>query len=252
MTTYRDVYYIFDDPIPFKSLLLYPIRMKDYLMFMAYSDCLTIDKNSIPDTKVIGMSYLEYILSGSTTENLWVGKLDRILRLCLNDKDGKRDIKYGYDENQKIFISIDGEKINGSDFDELKEIICEQQAIELEDYTIQKEVRDALKKAQEFKNRSSGAKMAGLEDQILCLVASTAMSVEDVSGLTIRKFTKLLERVDAKLHYEIYLAASMSGMVTFKDTSFIKHWMSDLSDKGKINSNLIDRDSIDSKLSGGK
>jgi hypothetical protein len=247
----RDIFYIFDDPIPFKKFLLYPVKMRNYLMFMAYSECLTIDKNSIPDVKIIGMSYLEYILSYSTMENLWVGKLDRILRMCLDDKENKLDIKYGYDENKKIFISIDGEIINGSDFDELKEIICEQQALELEDYTVQKEVRDALRKAQEFKNRSSGAKMAGLEDQILCLVSSTAMSVKDISELTIRKFTKLLSRVDAKLHYEIYLAASMSGMVTFKDKSFIKHWMSDLA-KDKISSNLISKESVEKKLSNTK
>lgn len=247
----RDVFYIFDEPVPFKDFLFYPVRMKDYLMFMAYSECLTIDKNSIPDANIIGMSYLEYILSYSTMENLWVGKLDRILRMCLNDKDGKLIIQYGYDENKKIFIDIDGKTINSSEFDEVKEIICEQQDLELEDYTIQKEVRDALKKAQEFKNRSNGSKMAGLEDQILCLVASTAMSVEDIGKLTIRKFTKLLSRVDAKLHYEIYLAASMSGMVTFKDKSFIKHWMSDLT-KNELDGNLISKESVEQKLSNTK
>ncbi len=37
-----------------------------------------------------------------------------------------------------------------------------------------------------------------------------------------------MARMNNLIHYKIYLAASMSGMVEFKDKSFIKHWMANL------------------------
>lgn len=249
--SYRDIYYVFDKPVPFKEgkLLFYPIRMENYLEFMAFSECLTIDKNSIPDAKIISMSYLGYLMEYTTMDNLWIAKLDRILRLSLNDKDNSLDIKYGYNDSNKPVIMIGDFSIDGGMFDEVVDIICEQNMIEKEDYSISKEVRDALKSARDFRNRG-GAKMAGLEDQIAALISSTSLTVDDVSNLTIRKFTKIIERLDAKLHYQIYLAASMSGMVTFKDTSFIKHWLSDLSEKDKFGGNAVESKTIEGKLSG--
>lgn len=246
---YRDIFYIFDNPVPFKTLLFYPVRMTDYMEFATFSECLTIDKNSIPDAKVISMSYLDYLIFYSTSENLWIAKLDRLLRICLKLGKKQSDITYMKDDKDRAYLVIKGEIIKSDDFDEIVDIICEQNLVEREDYTIDKTVRDALKEAEEFKNRSGNNKMGGLEDQILCLVASTSLTVEDISNLTIRKFMKLLERVDLKLHYAIYLSATMSGMVTFKDTSFIKHWMSDLK-KDKLNPNLVSKDSIEKKLNG--
>ena len=84
-----------------------------------------------------------------------------------------------------------------------------------------------MREANEIRSRE-GTKMASLEDQMICVLISTNMSLQDIYSLSIRKFVKILERVDALLHYKIYLSASMSGFVEFKDKSFIKHWMSDL------------------------
>ena len=51
----------FDEPIPYKELLIYPVTMKDYLEFHWLVSCLLIDKNSIPDINVISMSYLRFL-----------------------------------------------------------------------------------------------------------------------------------------------------------------------------------------------
>lgn len=255
ITKYRDIFYIFDKPVPYGKLFFHPVRMQDYIEFFSFSDCLTIDKNSISDIKDIEnitMSYLEYMMKYDDSKNVLLGKLDRILRIVLNDKDNSLIIRYYKKTNEnKALIIVDDVEIDSDMFDEIKTIICEQNMVELEDYTISKEVRDALREARNFKNKG-GNKMGGLEDQILCLVSSTSMKVEDISNLTVRKFIKLLQRVDNKLHYEIYLAASMSGMVEFKDKSFIKHWMSDLDDKKGLDENLISKESVENKLSGKK
>ena len=63
---------------------------------------------------------------------------------------------------------------------------------------------------------------------MISLSVATGISMNNIYEMSIRKFRKSIERVDHKLHYEIYLAASMSGFVEFKNKDAIKHWMADL------------------------
>ena len=59
--------------------------------------------------------------------------------------------------------------------------------------------------------------MASFEDQMICVLISTNLSLDDIYNLTIRKFIKIIQRVELKMHYQIYLQASLSGFVEFKD-----------------------------------
>ena len=236
--------YIYDEPIKYKNLIIYPATVKDYIKFYFFSECLTLDKNSISDVKIISMTYLDYLYSVDTVENQYVAFLDALLRLVIRKPNA--EIRYGRNQKNKPIFIVDGDEYNSSDFEEIRQIICEYNMVELPDETIQKEIRDNMKKAQELRSKSSG-KMASLEDQIVCVMISSNLNLEQIYGLSIRKFSKILERADAKLHYEIYLSASMSGMVEFKDKSFIKHWMSDLT-KPKLD--LVPFEKIQDTMSG--
>jgi hypothetical protein len=216
--------YIFDIPIEYKGLVFYPGLVKDYIPVFYFSDCLTMDKNSIPDVKIISMTYLDYMYSESTKDKPYLSFFDALLRIILRKPNM---VSRYYRNNGRSYFEIDGQEYNSTDFDEIKKIITEYNCIDVPDEMIQKEIRDADKKAKEMRSRNSG-KMASLEDQIVCVLISSGLSLEEISNLSIRKFIKILERADAKLHYEIYLSASLSGMVEFKDKSFIKHWLSDI------------------------
>jgi len=247
-----ETYYMYDEPVKYKNLTIHPALVKDYFKFFYFADCFTLDKNSINDAKVISMSYLDYMYEegayyeyvefiNSSDEKIdyisyvnnkygeerkpLVAFFDAIMRIVTRDENIK--ISYGKNKKNKPVIVVNDEEYNSSDFDEIKNIICEYNTVELPDDTIQKEIRDNMKKARELRSRSN-IKMASLEDQIICILISSSLSLDNIYNLPIRKFVKILERVDATLHYKIYLAASMSGMVEFKDKSFIKHWMSDL------------------------
>lgn len=243
-TSKYEIFYIYDEPVKYKNLTLYPATIRDYLRFYFFSECLTLDKNSISDAKIISMTYLDYMYSVSTEENPYVAYFDALLRILTKNKDLKT--KYGRNQKNKPIFIVGEDEYNSSDFDEIKQIICEYNMVELPDETIQKEIRDNMKKAQELRRKSSG-KMASLEDQIICVMISTNLTLEKIYDLSIRKFSKILERADLKLHYEIYLSASMSGMVEFKDKSFIKHWMSDLT---KTKLDLVPFEQIQDTMSG--
>ena len=238
----------FDEPIPYKELLIYPVTMKDYLEFHWLVSCLLIDKNSIPDINVISMSYLRFLYyNAANNDEPYVYMVKMLLCMVLHI-DFNEEMNFYVDENDKAFFKVRGIAYSGSDFDEIVKIIFEQNCITPIDNTIQKEVRDALEKAEEFKMQQTKQKMCSLEEQMICVLISTPLKLEDIYKLTIRKFEKILQRVDAKLHYQIYLNASMSGMVKFKDESVIQHWMNDLTKDDRYSDVKVDMDTMRNKI----
>ena len=107
-----------------------------------------------------------------------------------------------------------------------------------------------MAKAKEIRMQQSKKKMGSLEDQIICVLISTPLKLQDVYELAIRKFEKVLQRVDAKLHYQVYLTASMSGFVKFEDKDAIKHWMSDFTPTDYYEDVKVDMEEMKNKIDG--
>lgn len=242
-----DVYLFTDKPIPYNDLLFYPVKVKDYVEFLWYVDCLLLDKNAIPDIKVISMNYLEFLFYLADEGDLiHLNKLMSLLCMVLDIKFD--DIKL-YIRDNKPYISIKGIEYDNKAILEMKKIILLQNDIDDIDETIQKELRDEFRKAEELKARLSGVKPGTFEDDILCLMAAMpGLTLNDIYEMPARKFKKALKRADHKLHYEIYLAASMSGMVTFKDKNAIKHWMCSLDEKDKYKNVTMGLDELQNKI----
>lgn len=227
-----DAYLFTDRPIPYKDLLFYPVIVKNYMDFLWYVECLLIDKNAIPDIKVISMSYLEFLFYlADNGEPIHIQKLVALLCMVLNIETNSIKL---YRRDSIPYISINDIEYDNKDLLEIKKIIFLQNDIDDIDETIQKELRDSFRQAEELKAKLSGVKPGTFEDNIICLMAAMpGLTLNDIYNMPVRKFNKALKRADHKLHYEIYLAASMSGMVTFKDKNAIKHWMSNLDETDK-------------------
>lgn len=249
-------YTTYDLVIPYKKLLFYPVVVKDYMMFSFCSKCLTVDKNVI-DTSFISMTDLEYLYYGTLkdTENtpylMW---FDRLLGLSLRDDKSFDDIgesikRYNVDDNGKPFFIINGERYNSRDYKEIRLILSEQNLIELPDRTISKEVRDSLEEAREYKNRVQGSEPCSFEDYMISLSIATGWTLDYIYSMSARKFIKSVKRADNLIHYKIYLAASMSGMVEFKDKSFIKHWLTNLETKDSFSDVSIGLEETKDKIS---
>ena len=250
-------YTTFDLPVPYRNIMLHPISVKDYMFFNACAQCFSLDKNSIPDPKIIMMSNLEYIYytaQESSEIKPFLVWFDRMLSLCLKDDASFLDVnesikRYGYDERGKPIFTIGEETYTSKDFEELKSIISEQNLYDLPDENISKEVRESLEKAQEYKNKVSGTKPGTLEDYIVSLSGVTGWSFDYIYNMSVRKFIIAIRRFDNLIHYKIYLTASMSGMVEFKDKSFIKHWLTNLEEKDKYGNVSMDLDEVQDKIS---
>lgn len=280
-----DDYYIYDDPIPYitelskkylnqlekefnnlpfneenklkfnelqqefekQILYIYPVKMKDYIRFYTCVNCIMLQKNKIPDPKIISMSYLDflfYLIENDPNSVFYSMMLCDLINLCCRVESD--NIKYIRDTNNKINLILDIKQEDGSiisltinkkDFDCIKNIILYQNLPDYNDTYIDPKVEQALEEANEFINRHK-KQVCSLEDQIICVLISTPLNIQQIKNLSIRKFIKILQRVDYKMHYEIYKTASMSGFVTFKEE--IDHWMSEISNKNRFADTIVD------------
>jgi len=252
-----DRYLIFDDPVPYKKLLFYPVKIRDYMDFLYLASCLMFEKNSIKDPimaiKAISMSYLEYLFSISNlkspdpNEN-FILLLDALLRLVLNKKDIKID--YLTDNNGKPIIVIDDEIYDGQDFKEIRELISQQNLMPLPDELTQKEVREAIEKAREWKEKRNKTKTASFEEQLLAISLYSGWELDKIYNMTVRKFIMAVQRANHMIMSNIYLTASMSGFVEFKDKSILKGWLADLNEENKYSDVVISLDSVNGTVSG--
>lgn len=238
MSSFRDIYYTFDKPIPHKGLLIYPIKIQDYYEFLYCIPCLMLEKNSIKDPQVaikaISMSYLKYMYEVSSQENNYIQLFDGLLRLVLAIKNEEKTIKYDYEKDGNPYFMIDNKKYYSDDFDEIRQIISEQNMIDLPDERIQKNVRDALEEARRFKQRLNKNKMASFEEQIMALATYTGWSLEEIYNMTYRKFILAIRRANQIIMSNIYLSASMNGFVSFKNNKdVLKSWISDVGEEDK-------------------
>jgi len=106
----NDVSYIYDEPARYKDLLIYPITVDKNEEFIRFVDCLLIDKNSIPDVKIISMSYLDYIIQYTDENNFYYQKLLELLNMCVKPNYGIKTISEEeaitrYNSGEEIIVS---------------------------------------------------------------------------------------------------------------------------------------------------
>lgn len=236
-----------DRPIPYKELVFYPITVKDYYEFLWCVECLLIDKNAIPDIQVISMPYFQFLFYlADNGEAIHLAKL--LSLLVMTTKLQSDDFKIITD-NGRSKLLVNNVEYDSNDFTNIKKIILLQNDIDDIDETIEKELRDELARAEILRAKMSGMKPATFEEQIICLMtALPGLSLDSIYDMPVRKFNRALKRADHKLHYEIYLSASMSGMVTFKDQNAIKHWMIGLEEDNKYKDVTMGVDELHNKV----
>ena len=251
-----DRYLIFDDPIPYKDLLLYPVKIRDYMLLLTLASCLMLEKNSIRDpvlaVKAISMSYLEYLFFVANPENQLISLFAGLLGLVLGKKEDKDFIiNYWFDKNGKPFFKIDSTIYNSDDFDQIREIIAEQNGLELPNEKIQKDVRDKMEEARRFKQRMNKSKSASFEEQIVALSLYSGIDLEKLYNITVRKFVMMIRRTNHMIMSNIYLTASMSGFVTFKSKDILRPWIADLEEEDKYSDVKIDLEDMKKKINSG-
>lgn len=241
---------IYNKPIKYRNIILYPVTMNDIVAFQALSSSITVRKNSIfHEKKIIKMTYLDFLLYCLGNEELEaqykiIGLSQyfiyaiQLLQLCCKDTDVKLNQKTGQ-------IIINEEIITPEIFDDLRRIIIIQNDIDFDiDEFLNYDTEQRLLKAQ--KDLDKNKDKSNIEDYIDSLVIAMQTTEDKIMNMTIRKFWRYIKRYKLHENYTIMRTGECSGMVSFKEP--IKHWMVSLEDDDKYKHLKADENEIRGKL----
>lgn len=220
-----------DEPVPYKELSIYPVKVRQYPDFATCYGILTIDKNATPDVSVIQMSYLDFLLnvicknetvlngtSGITVGNFQEQRLSFLLQICFNAKPDELQVKKN--EKGRNTLVIQGVEINSSEFDEISKIISFQNITDYYDEYIDPEMKKSIEEYYALKNKD--LTMPTLEQKIAVVILLTGLSKQQILDMTYREFDSVFHYGIAKQEYELMRGGEFSGAEFDKP---VKHWV---------------------------
>lgn len=246
-------YLLFNEAIRYdEHITLYPIKMKDILLFQQCQMALTLRKDSIfREKEIIKMQYLDFIKYACRNNELaekykmpllpiYYDLILKLLQIICGD-----DAVITFNQNTLDF-AINDEFITNEKFDDLRKIIMVQNDIDFDiDEFMNIDTIKALEKAREFEAKKNKEK-ADIEDYIDSLIIDLKVTEEYVSNLTVRKFWRYIKRINKHEEYQSCRSAQMTGMVTFKEP--IQHWMTSIEVTDKYKGLKADEDELRSKI----
>lgn len=226
-------YLPFDEPIPYKDLLISPIKLKDSHEIQNILSILQLDKNNLGHIEFISMSKLRFILIMICDSEEYQTELysllykalsipnDNIIEIYIDDTQeylviGKKvDEVHGHD----IIDEHNGIKITSEDFDEIIRIILYQNILDYSDKYIDPDVRKATEEYYRLKNKN--AVKVSLEHKVNCVQFKTGMTRTAIGNLSIRNFYQLFNILVDESDYLAVKFAEYNG-VKFKTP--IENW----------------------------
>lgn len=194
--------FYFDEPVKYKLnenqfIDIYPVNLKESEYFLSSIDILKIDKNSLPDIKIIQMSYLQFLYEYQLKTAIDKQKLFNILHICLKltspllipDNNGRIVL---IDEKQKVVI-------NAKQFDDIKRIILYQNIIDYDDEYVNPEFQKNIQASAMLKNRNVEA--PNLERRMAIITAHTGISKKEQMDMTYRSHSLLFQEVYEETEY---------------------------------------------------
>lgn len=201
---YRKAYFYFDSPAEYKikdkTLLIYPIIVKNSEIFLSSLSVISIDKNSTDSVEIIQMSYLDFIYKVLFQEQMNISKFLNILKYCLHIEN--EAIEIGYDVNNKPFLrDKDSDiEIKSKDFENIRRIIMYQNLIHYDDEYINPEIKQMMNEVDAVKN--AGIELPSIERRMAIITAHCGISKQEQMNMTYRSHSLLFEEVYGEVEFE--------------------------------------------------
>ena len=241
---------IYNKPFPYsETITLYPVTMKDILLFQTLSQSITIRKDSIfHNKKIIKMPYLDFLIyafgNKELEEQYHIPYLSQyylyaiqLLQLCCKDAEITTD--------QIGNLYINKSLITPEIFDDLRRIIIIQNEIDFNmDEFLNYDTEQRLQKAETAQNHKKDK--VTIEDYIDSLIIAMNTTEHQILNMTIRKFWRYIKRYQLHENYTIAKTGECSGMVSFKEP--IRYWMVSLEKYDKYKYLKTDENELKGKI----
>lgn len=228
------------DPYNYKGVLIYPVQMKYNENFYQYIHCLLIEKNKIPDIRVIKMSYLRFLFElshGKKDYLIYWRYLKKLLILVFRYKF------HFLSDGNKFFIKVGNKILTEKDFEDIRKIICKQNLIVLNEDLLSPEVERAIDEARVFMAKKETP--STIEENVLSFFAATGYEPDKIKNLTIYIFNKTMQRLNLLKSWEVYLYPSLKG----GKGDNIKHWLSHIPESGLYDDVTMTEEDFNKKTS---
>lgn len=235
-------------PQKYKDIYIYPIKLIDEKYYSIMCKLLAYPKNSIQDKDIMKASYLSFVINvlyqheievqkESNIHNEIVDFLKHITKMDChinyifrnNSPKSMNDIKYTL-----IFSDEKGTeyKISENEFDEIREIILEQNSLSL-DY-----INEFNPDLEEKLNKIADKSPMTFEESLFAFCDVCGISINDINGYTYYQFNKHYERTRLRFEFETFKPLEVSGQIKLK-TGEIKHWLSHMPKRTRYSDILI-------------
>ena len=248
IAAYVERYRTFDEPVPFNGLLIYPIKVRDYFKFITCVDVLRIEKNKIPDIEIIQMSYLSFVLRLIMEEDMYKQYFIEICKLCFHAETGEKFMVERFDQDQILYrkngdveifyingynikfiqqgtnvvFYINDTAINGSEFDEIIDIICYLNFPNYDNEEMSEDFKRVMEEYYTLKNKN--IKPPTLEEQIIAVMGQTGMSKNELINETVYTLQAMVDSLISKTDYMVQHMYRSHAM-TDKKLPDIEHWL---------------------------
>lgn len=198
---YRKAYFYFDLPVEYKikdkTLLIYPIAVKDSEIFLSSASVLSIDKNASDSVEIIQMSYLAFIYNILFQDEINISKFANILKYCLHVEKPY----IGFDDNSRPYLKVNDDiSIGTKDFDNIRRIIMYQNLVHYDDEYINPEIKKMMDEVDAVKN--AGIEPPSIERRMAIITAHCGISKQEQMNMTYRSHSLLFEEVYGEVEFE--------------------------------------------------
>jgi len=235
-------------PQEYKGIKIYPIKLKDLKYQNLFYTIFMQPKNYIPEKEIIKMAYLKFLLYYiSSSMGIEIKKMNEDLVDFLQYITKCDNISFWVKElpNKNSFTiawNIDDANFTENDFDNIREIVLEQNGFSIE--YVEGYIQD-LEESLAFMNRYATERT--LQDDVFTLCALANKSVIDFEDYTLHQFKHHLERMMLLEDYRLYNPLVVSGQVTLKHGK-IEHYFKHIPKAGRYDSLIFSKDKFDDQF----
>lgn len=212
------------NPEEWNGLTVYPVRMRDYPVFLSVKDCIAASQQDWP-YPWCAVKYLDGLFGMGMLPQL-MGMLQLALQL---DAGGSIFLRTQEDKLCALQVTQGNvhAEITPKNFGTLRELIARQNGLELPDETVNSELLEAEKIA----GAAGSIRLKpSLEDLIYSVSLKAGISPEEIMGWTIRRFQAEERAMDRSIGHLLACIALSAGS-KFKGGNPYPSWKFDREDQ---------------------
>jgi hypothetical protein len=239
---------IWGDSQEYKGIKFYPLKLKDSEYIKLFYKLFLYPKNHIPERRIVKESYLKFLLFEVNPEQDFE-KTVKIIIDFLKFVTKSKNIIFDYWNNEaiedplfalNIKLIIDGTEFFETDFDNIREILLEQNGTWIE-YI--EEYNPDLEVSLRFINKSTLD--LDLKDEIFTFAALLKVPINqlEIKDMTLYQLKNEIEILMRIKDYDLIKPLEVSGQIKAKNGGeIIKHYFSHIYKAGRYSSILLNKD----------